>query len=211
MIGVLSYTVILTYLGMISGVTGITLCATGNPVGGVICLVICGFCDMFDGKIARTKKNRTVTEKQFGIQIDSLSDLICFGVLPAMIGYACGLNQWYFIPFMAIYILCALIRLAHYNVTEEVQQQNELKRTYYEGLPVTNATLIFTVLYAVSFFVKSQTIYSYIYAGMLFLVACLFVMKVKIVKVKTVGAVILFLIGLASFIFVCVAKFYIYK
>ena len=48
---------------------------------GVMCLAISGLCDMFDGKIARTKKNRTEVEKRFGIQIDSLSDIVCFGVL----------------------------------------------------------------------------------------------------------------------------------
>jgi hypothetical protein len=43
---------------------------------------------MFDGKVARTKKDRTEQEKSFGIQIDSLSDLVSFGVLPAVIGFA---------------------------------------------------------------------------------------------------------------------------
>ena len=49
-----------------------------------------GFCDMFDGIVARTKKDRTDEEKRFGIQLDSLSDIVCFGVLPFVIGVCSG-------------------------------------------------------------------------------------------------------------------------
>ena len=45
---------------------------------------------MFDGKIARTKKNRTDEEKCFGIQIDSLADIVCFGILPIILGFKLG-------------------------------------------------------------------------------------------------------------------------
>lgn len=47
---------------------------------------------MFDGKIARSKKNRTDREKMFGVQIDSLCDCVCFGVFPAMICYLMGVR-----------------------------------------------------------------------------------------------------------------------
>ena len=86
MLGFYNYTVILTYLGMLTGFSGITCLITGNKKGALTCLLIAGLCDMFDGKIASTMI-RTKQEKHFGIQIDSLSDLICFGVLPALIVY----------------------------------------------------------------------------------------------------------------------------
>ena len=84
MLGFYNYTVILTYLGMLSGFTGIVCASSDNLKGALICLVIAGVCDMFDGKIASTME-RTRQDKRFGVQIDSLSDLICFGVLPALI------------------------------------------------------------------------------------------------------------------------------
>ena len=84
MLGVYNYTVVLTYFGMLVSFLGITFAAQGNLRAALTCLIISGVCDMFDGKIASTKV-RTAKEKRFGIQIDSLSDLICFGVLPAMI------------------------------------------------------------------------------------------------------------------------------
>jgi len=84
MIGFYNYTVILTYIGTMFGFVGMTYAWSGNLKMSLICLMVAGLCDMFDGKIASTME-RTKPEKRFGIQIDSLSDLICFGVLPAVI------------------------------------------------------------------------------------------------------------------------------
>ena len=143
MLGFYNYTVILTYIGMLSGFTGITRALSGDLRGALICLMVAGVCDMFDGKIASTME-RTRREKRFGVQIDSLSDLVCFGVLPAIIVYtACGGSRLsYYLS--ALYLLCALIRLAWFNVDEEERQDRETgRRSVYLGLPVTCAALIF--------------------------------------------------------------------
>ena len=103
MIGVYDYTVLLTYLGFASGVFGIIEAFNGRIFPAIICLMFSGLCDMFDGKVARTKKKRTVEERHFGIQLDSLSDLVCFGVLPAVIGYSLGLNQCYTLPIVILF------------------------------------------------------------------------------------------------------------
>ena len=110
MLGFYNYTVILTYFGMLIGFMGITCVLAGNRKGALACLLIAGVCDMFDGKIASTRK-RTRAERHFGVQIDSLSDLVCFGVLPALIVYTSGTNAFRFIS-ASVYVLCALIRLA---------------------------------------------------------------------------------------------------
>ena len=81
MVGFYNYTVILTYLSLCSGITGIYFAlAYSRPGIAVFCLLFSGFCDAFDGRIARTRKHSTEQEKRFGIQIDSLSDLLCFGL-----------------------------------------------------------------------------------------------------------------------------------
>ncbi|MBR0208736.1 MAG: CDP-alcohol phosphatidyltransferase family protein [Oscillospiraceae bacterium] len=145
MLGFYNYTVILTYVGMISGFCGIIFVLGGRLREALICLVIAGVCDLFDGKIASTMK-RTRQEKRFGIQIDSLSDLICFGVLPALIAWSCGSGTFRIVP-AALYVLCALIRLAWFNVDEEERQDREGgRRKVYLGLPVTGAAVIFPVL-----------------------------------------------------------------
>ena len=110
LIGFYNYTVILTYIGMLIGFMGIMLVLKNNHVWALICLMIAGVCDMFDGTIASTKKDRTKDEKSFGIQIDSLSDLICFGVLPSVwvMSMSDKLGVLSFIP--CLFILCGLIR-----------------------------------------------------------------------------------------------------
>ena len=72
MIGFYDYTVVLTYISLASSVIGMTQAIHGRFKTAVVCLALSGLCDMFDGKIARTKKNRTEDAKSFGIQIDSL-------------------------------------------------------------------------------------------------------------------------------------------
>ncbi len=147
MLGFYNYTVILTYLGMLSGFGGVCCVLGGRLREALICLALAGVCDMFDGKIASTME-RTRQEKRFGVQIDSLSDLVCFGVLPALIGYSCGGGKLRFIP-SALYVLCALIRLAWFNVDEEERQDREGgRRQVYLGLPVTWSALIFPLLFA---------------------------------------------------------------
>ena len=142
MIGVYNYTVILTYIGMLTGFSGIITAANGNIKRAVICLIFAGVCDMLDGRIAATKE-RTRSEKQFGIQIDSLSDLVSFGILPAMILYQRSTSHMILIP-CSLYVLGALIRLAWYNVDEaERQDREDGPRCAYCGLPVTFAAVIF--------------------------------------------------------------------
>lgn len=151
MIGVYDYTVIATYIALFTSLFGIFACFNGNPMVGVLCLMICGGIDSFDGKIARTKKNRTEEGKRFGIQIDSLNDLVCFGVLPALIGFSLGMTSIVGLLFLALFVLCGLIRLAYFNVLEEKrQQETDMDRTAYLGLPITSASVFlpFAVLLA---------------------------------------------------------------
>lgn len=150
MLGFYNYTVILTYFGMLASFTGITFALEGNIQTALICLMISGICDMFDGKVAATK-TRTVAEKRFGIQIDSLSDLICFGVFPAVIVVQTAPQNVVAFYIAGIYLLCALIRLAYFNVDEEDRQsQTQKARTVYLGLPVTTAALIIPAAFGIS-------------------------------------------------------------
>ncbi len=144
MIGFYDYTVILTYMSLVSAVGGIALVTSDHPILATFCLLFCGLCDMFDGKVARSKKNRTAEEKSFGIQIDSLVDVVAFGVLPGtMTIELCG-QRWYAYIISALFVLAGVIRLAYYNVTEEMRQKDtdEVRKTY-SGLPITSSSLIF--------------------------------------------------------------------
>lgn len=186
MIGYYNYTVILTYISLISSVLGMFFAmgmgGSVHPEYAIICLMVSGLCDMFDGKVARTKKNRTESEKQFGIQIDSLCDAVCFGVLPSVIGYSVGMKSWCDIPILIMFPLCAVIRLAYFNVAEEERQkQTSDVRKVYEGLPVTSVALILPLLYS---FHKDIGIewFPTIYSCALFLIAVAFITRFKVKK-----------------------------
>ena len=158
-IGVYNYTVLLTYLSLISSVVGMVFVFRGNPLIAMGCLGLSGICDMFDGAVARTKKNRTEDEKGFGIQLDSMCDVVCFGVFPAVYLYFNGVNSVFGIALLVFYVLCAVIRLSFFNVLESKRQQSEGGCTkFYRGLPVTNAAYIFPSAYLLGLLVGDSVI-----------------------------------------------------
>ncbi len=221
MIGIYDYTVILTYLSLMSAGTGIVVSLTGNghPYWGVFFLLLCGLFDAFDGRVARMKKNRTQLECNFGIQIDSLADVIAFGVLPATIGIALlrtspvlsgkGIfNEnffsvhWSAVVFkivcyaiLILYILAALIRLAYFNVTEEERQRTEGgKRKTYTGLPVTSAALIFPSVLLLRYILPIDI--SIVYVPVALVTAFLFLSKMEVPKPGLRGILIMIGAGL---------------
>ena len=125
LIGFYDYTVILTYLSLISSVFGMTQAIHEDYKTAIFCLAFSGVCDAFDGRVARSKKNRTTDEKSFGIQLDSLCDVICFGVFPALICYLLGVRGVLGLLIVFFYCTCAVIRLAFFNVMEIKRQQTE--------------------------------------------------------------------------------------
>lgn len=138
MIGFYDYTVVLTYISLMCSVFGITQAIGGHYRTAIICLALSGLFDMFDGKIARTKKNRTDDEKLFGVQIDSLCDVVCFGVFPAVICYVLGVRGILGTIVLAYYCVCSVIRLGFFNVLETNRQRvEEGANKYYHGLPIT--------------------------------------------------------------------------
>ena len=194
LVGYYNYTVILTYLGAATGMLGICLAAAENPGAALVCLLLCGLCDTFDGAIARTRQ-RTDAEKRFGIQIDSLSDLLCFGALPAAIGFASGMTAWYEMLLIGIYVLCVLIRLAYFNVTEEEFAIGQgKKRTAYEGLPVTSAAIVIPAIYTVRPLLPSS--FHFIFAAGLLLLSLAYVCKVTVRKPGLTGKIICIIIGM---------------
>ena len=143
MIGFYSYTVVLTYLGLASAAMGMILTIQGFAKYALFCLAFSGLCDMFDGKVARMKKNRTEDEKRFGIQIDSLCDVVCFGAFPMTLCYSIGMRGPAGISILVFYLIAGVIRLAFFNVMEERRQdETDEARKYYQGLPITSIAII---------------------------------------------------------------------
>ena len=203
MIGYYNYTVILTYLGLTSSIIGIYYSMEYHPFIGILCLLFSGLCDMFDGKVARTKK-RSKQEKDFGIQLDSLSDLVCFGILPITIGYSIGLESPAYLPIFVLYVLGALIRLAYFNVLE-ITRNSSTPVKEYTGLPVTSSALIFPFLYIFRKFLGKYFVL--IYGIVLFVIAILFISKIKIKKPGIRVMIGFIIVGVIEILLILAGKF----
>lgn len=183
MIGFYNYSVIVTYVGVALSVIGMSLACTGRFEYAILCLALAGACDTFDGKIARAMKNRTKEMEIFGVQIDSLCDMVCFGVTPAVISYHMGLQNTWGIAIEIIFVLCGAIRLAYFNVLEELKHIEPPKdeRKYYRGLPITTITIIFPIVYLFHPLVSGD-MFNIILALMHLIVAFLYILDFKIKK-----------------------------
>ena len=176
MIGCYDYTVILTYVSLAASVIGMTQAIHGRFKVAVVLLAFSGLCDMFDGKIARTKKNRSDDAKAFGIQIDSLCDVVCFGAFPALICYLLGVRGFLGMTVIALYCVSSVIRLAFFNVMEMnnalITEEGE---KFYRGLPITSMAVALPLVFMIQFFVPDRVFVVCLYllllvVGLLFIV-----------------------------------------
>ena len=181
-IGVYNPSIILTYIGTISAITGIGVLLADKSFFSVesmglamIALIVSGVCDMFDGAVARRCK-RTEQEKEFGIQLDSLSDTVSFVAFPAcMLIRMTGFSILGLI-IAAFYVFTGIMRLGWFNITTETSGG------VYSGLPVTFSSLIFPSFWLLFSFLdipRPDIVFQILFA----VVAVLFVTNFKTKKI----------------------------
>ena len=182
LIGFYDYTVILTYLSLLSACSGMVLASRERFTAAVLCLLVSGICDAFDGVVARSKKNRTEDEKAFGVQIDSLCDAVSFGVFPAVLCYFIGVDGIPGLLILFAYCLCAVIRLAFFNVLEGNRQKVESGcNKSYRGLPVTSVSILLPVVWLFRGLLPVHTFLGLLHAVMA-VTAFLFVLDFSVKK-----------------------------
>lgn len=198
MLGFYNYSVILTYVSLIFATFGLSFALSSSEHGifaALICLVFSGVCDMFDGAIAMRCK-RTEEEKLFGIEIDSLCDLVAFGAVPAVITLRLSGGSTFGKIGAALILLSSVIRLAYFNVQELSRDRNE-KRSSYTGLPVTMSALLFPALLLVNLLIKAPFA---VYAPICLLVlAAMEVSKLPVPKPYGKKKLVLLVVGVAIF------------
>lgn len=101
--------------------------------------------DVLDGRIARWRKQTSL----LGRELDSLADVISFGVAPAVIAYGCGMQGFYDRIVLVCFVACGVSRLARYNVTAETLSAGADKVKYFEGTPIPTS-IVLVVLLAVA-------------------------------------------------------------
>ncbi len=145
MLGFWNKSVYITYFGAFAAVFGLLYALNyGNIDYAFAGMIVAAVCDMFDGKIARHIANRKEIEKDFGVQIDSLADVICFITVPAITLYLFGMREIYQIIILCLYVVCGIIRLAYFNVAMSDKNKAIL---YYQGLPVPVSVFAFGIVW----------------------------------------------------------------
>lgn len=146
MLGFWNKSVYITYFGAFASVLGLLLAFNYNDYDyAFVGMIIAAVCDMFDGKVARHLK-RTEQEKDFGVEIDSLADIVAFITVPAITIYLSGLREVYQLIFLALYVVSGIIRLGYFNVA---MSNKDKAIEYYQGLPVPVSVLIFGLVWIV--------------------------------------------------------------
>lgn len=104
--------------------------------------------DVLDGRIARWRQQSSL----MGQELDSLADVISFGVAPAVIAYGCGMQGLYDRIVLVCFVACGVSRLARYNVTAAALSEGTNKVKYFEGTPIPTSILLVAVLALAAWF-----------------------------------------------------------
>ena len=125
----------ITMLGLLCGVYSLVAVSNGELTRGAVAIILAGVFDGLDGKVARLVNGTS----EFGVQLDSLADVISFGVAPAFLLY-----NWLFTPYkqlglmlMFLYVACGALRLARFNV-----QTKKISNIFFVGMPIPAAAAI---------------------------------------------------------------------
>lgn len=196
----------LTMTGTSMALLGIVFAINGNKLLPIFCLILSGICDAFDGKLARRRES-TKEQNVYGVQLDSLSDLISFGVFPLVLTVTCLPKNCYLAwVAMIFYSLCGMIRLAYFNTLDIC---NKSEKGYFIGAPITTISIVYPIVYLICFFNKFEH-FPIISSLFFIIVGISFIYRIKIKKLDDKGKVILSVLGILLIIAV-LAKIIFFK
>ncbi len=156
---------ICSLLGLLSAVLGIYFAITGNFPAAIIGVLWAVLFDWYDGIIARKMKGRTKEQGKFGSQLDSMIDIVSFGVLPAIVLLSYGNYSLWFIPGAFIIVATSAIRLSYFNIYGLIDSKT------YKGLALDNNVLILAFIFLFESFFSHSIFSILIYALLMILSA----------------------------------------
>src|SRR5881397_2099302 len=99
-------------------------------------------CDALDGRVARSRRRHSA----MGRELDSLADVISFGVAPAAIAYAAGMKGLWDVVILVYFVACGVSRLARFNITAEELSGGGTKVKYFEGTPIPTSLVLVAIV-----------------------------------------------------------------
>lgn len=185
---------IISLLGLFCSVLGIYFAIEGNFLASIIGVLWAVLFDWFDGIIARNMKGRTKEQSIFGVQFDSMIDIVSYNVLPAILLLSYGNYAIWFIPGAFIIIASGAIRLSYFNIYGLVDKNT------YRGLALDNNVLILAFVFLFeSFF--SHAIFAIIIYALLMILSALNLASVRTPKFagKWVYALVAYVFAMTAF------------
>ncbi len=190
-IGIYTAANAVTLLGLVSAIMSCFLATQGNFKFAVVMLLLSSVCDLFDGRIARANPSRTEKDKLYGIQLDSICDVISFGVTPAFIAYNLGFQKVIDLVIYLFFIACGAIRLSYFNTLALATPGKAVKT--FRGLPIpaSSFTLPFLMM-LMTFIPAGVTVWL---SRLMFLgLGFLYILNIK-VKKPTIKTATIFLVS----------------
>lgn len=166
---------LLTTSSLFIGFLGLTWAIQGDYASCALCILASCVFDGLDGKVARL----TGTTSEFGVQLDSLADLVAFGVVPAMMSYLWLLHDFGRLGLMAafLFMTCGALRLARFNV-----QTSVTPKKHFVGLPIPAAACTLATLVLFSEYIPAEYLHSVLSVGTLVLVYVLSFFMVSTIR-----------------------------
>ncbi len=178
---------LITILAICAGLTGIRLAFEGRYELAVMMVLLAAFLDGIDGRIARLMK----ATSKFGAQMDSLADIVNFGVAPALVVYVYALDQARSIGWIAalIYAIAAGLRLARFNVMSERENRAPWQSEYFVGVPApAGAMLVLLPVYLGFLGMESDRLFAYISSAYTVLIAFFLISRLPVWSGKQEGS-----------------------
>ena len=174
-----------TLVGVCIGLTSIKFAFDERFGLAIICIIVAGLIDGLDGRIARLIKGTS----QVGKELDSLTDVISFGVAPAFIMYFWQLNSLGRVGWLIclIYVICVALRLARFNVSSETQAS--WKDNFFEGVPspAGGILVLMPLIYSKSELQIINLNYSYFVPALFILISILLISKLPTYSFKKIA------------------------
>ena len=179
---------LITVLAICAGLSGIRLAFEGRYELAVSMVLLAAFLDGIDGRIARMMR----ATSNFGVQMDSLADIVNFGVAPALVLYVYVLDQARSFGWIAalIFAISAGLRLARFNVMVDRPNKPKWLSEYFVGVPApAGALLVMLPVYVGFLGVEATPAYAYASAGYTVLIGYLLVSRIPVWSGKAQGVI----------------------
>lgn len=170
---------LVTSLGLACALLSCFLIAQRHYAVAMLAFSCAGLCDMMDGRIARASATTGKRARFYGIQLDSLCDVISFGVIPCMMAYMLGYNRTLDILVYLLFTVCGAMRLANFNMEVALDSPN-LRSDHFTGMPIPFSVNVFPLLLIVHLLVGRPVFW--LFRLVLLLVAICYILRIRIPK-----------------------------